>query len=754
MSNNPDDLYAETFGPDAKNQKEHEKNYSCTIAMSQKMSDLVDSLLDRLIKALAIRAESYTDSIEGTFDEKFNNQRKARQANFTYGQTDAVTSDKYSDDFDYLPEMGAAGPLPESSEDPLVRFSDLPANPDDSFALLQNKRAIRSSPDEGTHSTPSSTLSRQERASSGASVAAISIGLANLALTSSSALYLNSRIEKVGYAVKQMVEALMNFEKWSGKMRGNVQLVKNEFSEAAVRMDSLYNALSRLGEEHACTKLATSFLTDLSALASTFDSLYDSLIQGIISPKVISIDTLQSLMDQSLFFKDMLVTRYPLSFYGQSTLSLLSVDKEKQVIRILIATPRVSATASYHRVSLLTATTSIELDGKFYDKEILFPNTEVAIPIEISKQYGFKLEKMNKEQISQLRVPIDCGKFQKVEFCKDFVPLSHSEELCLEGLLHDKEELYHHCHFRMVRREKHTPWAITKSISGSLLSTGSDVDVYALDRSKPPGLQEVFLTNGRFGSTNRGICLFISSVFSALKLVGRGTSFHQNLTLSQNTEMTYTSDLATSSSQFSIEHYRWYETETSNFSMERMEKFVDVDHRMGLADMDLEPVHIDFSDWSWSLISILVVASTSAVALLYMGLFCRFGRRWFPGCRRNRATRDEGNVDVEAALPDRVREALPRPPNPPYARFNQDGGSPNIVINTGSGRANRGAAERQRLRRQNEIVRILARAALSPPVPASDPPVAPHPRVQEIDEQSPPSVDNRVVVAAPVGANE
>ena len=187
----------------------------------------------------------------------------------------------------------------------------------------------------------------------------------------------------------------------------------------------------------------------------------------------------------------------------------------------------------------------------------------------------------------------------------------------------------------MVRRDKLTPWSITKATSGALISAVDHVDIYGIDSSKPAGLQEVFLTNGRFGEKSKGICLYISSVFSALKLVGRGKNFRQNLTLSQNTDVTYTSDLTTSARQFSIEHYHWYATETGNFSMERIERFVNVDHRLGLLDMDHEPVHIDLSNWNWSFISILVIASATAVGMLYLGLICRYGRRYVPSlpCR-------------------------------------------------------------------------------------------------------------------------
>ena len=146
--------------------------------------------------------------------------------------------------------------------------------------------------------------------------------------------------------------------------------------------------------------LATTFLTDLSSLASTFDQLFDLLVTGQMSPKVISVETLQTLMDQALFFQSMLVSRFPLSFYSQSSLSLLSVDKQKQTIKVLIATPRISDEASYHRLSLLTTVTSIKLGNRIYDRDIDFPNTELAIPVAVSKQFGFKLEKMNKDQIS------------------------------------------------------------------------------------------------------------------------------------------------------------------------------------------------------------------------------------------------------------------------------------------------------------------------------------------------------------------
>ena len=749
MSNNADELYAETFGPNATREERHGKNYNCMISMSQKVSSLVDALLSRLLEVLSLRTKSYTDSIAGAFDEKFNKPRQYRHANDSNGLFDILTVDA-SLNLDQLPEMDAVEPLAPNSDSDLafVQLQNLPDNPDDLPLGLRNKRSTDGQVTNKLDNVPdSTTLSRNERAVSSATSLAITVGLANLALSGTMALYYNSRIENLNYVLCQMVDQMTSFGRWSGKIKGNVQMIKNEFTQAACRLDSLYEALSRLGEQHACTKLATTFLTDLSSLASTFDQLFDLLVTGQMSPKVISVSTLQTLMDQAFFFENMLVKRFPLSFYSQSSLSLLSVDASKQTIRILIATPRIADQASYHRLTLLTAVTSVKLGSRFYDKEIDLPNTELAIPIEISKQYGFKLEKMNKEQISRLRIPLDCGRFQKVEYCRDFVPLSKPEQDCIFSLLHDDAELSHHCKYRMTRREKHTPWYITKSATGSLLSTTSDVDVYGVDRSKSPGLQEVFLTNGRFGSTKKGICLFISSVFSALKLVGRSADFRQNLTLSQNTDLFYTSTLATSSRQFSIEHYRWFETETGDFSMQDLEKFVDIDHRMGLLDMDLEPVHIDFGSWNWSLISVMVVGTAAAVGVLYIGFGCKYGRRWIPRCPRGNVQR--GGGDAEAGMSSRVRGALPgQPVNPPYARFNQNQGVPRIIINAaGADAAHQNNTRRSQRRRHNEAIRVLARAIFDPN--------APNPNVQAaVGHQNrigdaPPPYGNDQLVAAP-----
>ena len=105
--------------------------------------------------------------------------------------------------------------------------------------------------------------------------------------------------------------------------------------------------------------------------------------------------------------------------------------------------------------------------------------------------------------------------------------------------------------------------------------------------------------------------------------------------------------------------------------MQDLEKFVDVDHRMGLLDMDLELVHIDFGGWNWSLISVMVVGTAAAVGVLYIGFGCKFGRRWIPRGPRGKVQR--GGDDAEAGMSGQVCDALPgQPVNPPYVRFNQE----------------------------------------------------------------------------------
>ena len=59
MSNNADELYAETFGPNATREERHGKNYNCMISMSQKVSSLVDALLSRLLEVLSLRTKSF-----------------------------------------------------------------------------------------------------------------------------------------------------------------------------------------------------------------------------------------------------------------------------------------------------------------------------------------------------------------------------------------------------------------------------------------------------------------------------------------------------------------------------------------------------------------------------------------------------------------------------------------------------------------------------------------------------------------------
>ena len=85
-----------------------------------------------------------------------------------------------------------------------------------------------------------------------------------------------------------------------------------------------------------------------------------------------------------------------------------------------------------------------------------------------------------------------------VNFCHDFIPLSNDKIKCLLALLHDRQEYYHHCHFRMGRRDKLMPWSITKATSGALISAINHVN-----STKSAGLQEVFLTNGRFSKRQR-----------------------------------------------------------------------------------------------------------------------------------------------------------------------------------------------------------------------------------------------------------
>ena len=68
----------------------------------------------------------------------------------------------------------------------------------------------------------------------------------------------------------------------------------------------------------------------------------------------------------------------------------------------------------------------------------------LALHVSVSKQLGFSLKRLNKQQLSQLRIPLGCGEYQSIVYCRNFLPLQDSQVMCLFALIHDVEQDMHH----------------------------------------------------------------------------------------------------------------------------------------------------------------------------------------------------------------------------------------------------------------------------------------------------------------------
>ena len=685
-SHDPKLIYENEFGRRTTLSPEHRKNYECVKNISAKINGVVNSFIRRVDEALSIRMEAYGRSIRGRFDET----RPKRDLNTRQNETDVkIDEEKLDEEF----HMTAEGPLEEflSSQDQDVTFSQSPYE----TVLNQNKGPSETRPGsnpnialpEEMFDVPNSTTVTREKRASPLAVASIVISLSDLALSVSTALYFSSKLEKLQSVIGQLVDALDSVSQWTNKIKNNVVLLKNEATLLSARVDSLYGALERLGQEHACEQLATSWLVDFSALAANFDALFQDLVSSHMTTRVISIDTLKKLLHLSSIDDNMMLSSYPLSFYARSSISLLSADKTRQTVRILVASPRVAAQPDYNHFTILTTVTSVKLGDHYYDRELILENPNLAIPVSVTKQLGFDIRRLNMEQISKLRIPLGCGEYQAIRFCRDFIPLQDSEMLCIQALIHDDDKNLHHCKFRMTRRAKHTPFSIAKTTSGSLVSASGHYEIYGWDLTRSVGHQRVFLSHAKHGAANLGSCFYVTSIYSSIELVGK----EQNITISQNTAVSFTSDLVHKSAEFSIQHMSWFDTEIFNFSVPKLERFAEVDKRMGLHEMDQPDTHIDLN-WGWSYQSILLLIACFALLLIYMVFLCKCGCKWWRRRLMRGGRNDDGGEgggggggrgdDAIASGLGRARQAINGNQQPPYALFRQND-QPQVVINAG-----------------------------------------------------------------------
>ena len=81
--------------------------------------------------------------------------------------------------------------------------------------------------------------------------------------------------------------------------------------------------------------------------------------------------------------------------------------------------------------------------------------------------------------------------------------------------------------------------SFSRGSSGIAVAVSSRHDVYGLDATQPASRQEVLLTQTQWDRKDQGLCIFIDSSYSLIKIVGK----EGNFSVTQNMELHLESNL-------------------------------------------------------------------------------------------------------------------------------------------------------------------------------------------------------------------
>ena len=213
--------------------------------------------------------------------------------------------------------------------------------------------------------------------------------------------------------------------------------------------------------------------------------------------------------------------------YSEARISLMSVNKEKSSIRVVVIVPRIHKEAHFRQINILSPAAVISRNDELVGRHLQGLGS-IFLPIaHIEKSTEFPLS--TAEDVKLARRLTGCRLFGSRKVCDGESPLEPSTVACIQALLGGTDD--GSCDFGEAPIHSIPLVSLDRGVDGILISSASTAQVIATD-----GARRETIHHGAPTSTGHRQCLFVPSHYERIEVKdGKETEYiQQSMTLATN----------------------------------------------------------------------------------------------------------------------------------------------------------------------------------------------------------------------------
>ena len=546
---NMKELYSRRYGPTSTTSKQHERTFNCALKVGNEISELIDKFILRVLGLISLRKESYIAD-----GRNYDNKDKQTTERLTRRIREHNSGENFNHDPGERKSLELSRAI--SALDERLTFDEV---------WLEDQ--VRGDLYKGTNSTDlNSDDSKGRSRRDPASVVAIIIALVSLSATATSTLFLGARLEKLVDYVDTLSETVEGDWQNLKTSYRDLTLLKDGQGSIAAGAHYMTQVIRRLLDYNLCHAQQTRLMLELRSIAARLDGIFENLINGRFSTKIMPLSLLREIFTQSSLSSDVLSGSLPTTFYQGASLSVLSADRKKKSVTVLFVSPRIEKEPSYRVLRLHSVSGTIEMNGRIYDRVFGFDGEEIAVPIDLYDKHHENMI-MTAAEVQRLRVPSECSFTNGLYSCRNFLTLSSPIAACITSIFaRDWPKILEQCQIRMVPQANHHVVSTSTGSTGMLISYNASFRLFGVDHSKSTHYQREDLTKMAARDSTKGCCAWIPSHFSLIQVVdNKGNKIDE---IEQDTKLVVRQGLVNDITSFSDKHFHFYErTLTLNESL-------------------------------------------------------------------------------------------------------------------------------------------------------------------------------------------
>ena len=316
--------------------------------------------------------------------------------------------------------------------------------------------------------------------------------------------------------VAELDEKIHNEQEFTNSIAKNTKILFNDSSAIAVKTDIISNDFRHFKYLSTCAMFRLVSKVTRQRLFSKVESMFNDIISGLLTPRVLPISLLKDIVKDARLIEGTLLELDPLAFYSQSTISLVSIDKSKHTVELLLATPKVNKVPTYTSLNVLSTKATVLSDGKPISMRLKRP-ADLFLPMQmLENNHGFPLNsKLDAQKIKRLN---GCSTVNGRKVCRNVVPIDRDDQICIQAMVANVSS-EGACHVSRTFVDKVPEITVDQGTSGILVSAPATYTIYGTRFGRK---ERLMLSPPTAPGTKS--CLFVPARYDTIELTdGRKT---------------------------------------------------------------------------------------------------------------------------------------------------------------------------------------------------------------------------------------